>query len=114
MWADKCVNTVECQDAVWVSGSSNRKDLFSGEIIKSFAGKLGHTHKKVHVMKAFEINASKTWYTFKKKKPRGKHEFKKETCILRLQQFNQEISLLSNKVRTEIETDMCKKKYEIL
>lgn len=64
MWADKCVNTVECQDAVWVSGSSNRKDLFSGEIIKSFAGKFGHTHKKVHVMKAFEINASKTWYTF--------------------------------------------------
>lgn len=83
-------------------------DLFSGEIIKSFARKFGHTHKKLHVMKVFEINASKTWYTFFKKHC-GKCEFKKETRILRLQQFNQEISLLSNKVRTEIETDMCKK-----
>lgn len=88
-------------------------DLFSGEIIKSFVGKFGYTHKKMHVMKAFEINASKTWYTFFQKHC-GKREFKKETRILRLQQFNQEISLLSNKVRTEIETDMGKNIYEIL
>lgn len=57
--------------------------LFSGEIIKSFAGKFGHTHKNLHVMKAFESNASKTWYKFFKKHC-GKREFKKETPIFEI------------------------------